>query len=104
MKARYERETELFQALGHPIRLELLDRLAGEPRCACELEPDFALDQSTISRHLIILKRAGLVQAHREGVRVTYTVSDRRIERIRELARSLIADHAQATLLVQKGG
>jgi DNA-binding transcriptional ArsR family regulator len=63
------------------------------------LESDFALDQSTISRHLIILKRAGLVQAHREGARVIYTVSDRRIERIRELARSLIADRAQAALL-----
>jgi DNA-binding transcriptional ArsR family regulator len=99
MKARYEREAELFQALGHPIRLELLDRLAQGPRCACELESDFALDQSTISRHLIILKRVGLVQAHREGARVIYTVSDRRIERIRELARSLIADRAQAALL-----
>ncbi len=103
MKARYEREAELFQVLGHPIRLELLDRLAREPRCACELEPDFTLDQSTISRHLIILKKAGLVQAHREGARVIYTVSDRRIERIRELARSLIADRAQAALLAEGG-
>lgn len=102
---RYRTEAEIFQALAHPVRLQLLDFLAEGPRCACEIEPAFSLDQSTISRHLIALKRAGLVQARREGVRVIYELSDRRTRRIRELVQSLIADQAQeqATVLAQGG-
>ncbi len=101
----YRAEAEVFQALAHPVRLQLLDCLAEGPRCACEIEPEFSLDQSTISRHLIALKRAGLVQARRQGVRVIYELSDRRIRRIRELAQSLIADqvHKQAAVLSQGG-
>lgn len=103
--ARYKAEAEIFQALAHPVRLQLLDFLAEGPRCACEIEPGFSLDQSTISRHLIVLKKAGLVQARREGVRVIYKLSDRRIQRIRELVQSLIADQVrkQATILAQGG-
>lgn len=102
-EARYRAEAEIFQALAHPVRLQLLDFLAEGPRCVCEIEPEFPLDQSTISRHLIALKRAGLVQARREGVRVIYELSDRRIRRIRELVQSLIADqaHKQAEVLAQ---
>ncbi len=104
-EARYRAEAEIFQALAHPVRLQLLDFLVERPRCACEIEPEFPLDQSTISRHLIALKRAGLVQARREGVRVSYALSDRRIRRIRELVQSLIADrvHKQVTILAQGG-
>lgn len=103
--ARYRAEAEIFQALAHPVRLQLLDFLAEGPRCACEIEPEFSLDQSTISRHLIVLRKAGLVQARREGVRVIYKLSDRRIQRIRELVQSLIADQVRehVTMLAQGG-
>ncbi len=103
--AHYHAEAEIFQALAHPVRLRLLDFLAEKPRCVCEIEPEFSLDQSTISRHLIVLKKAGLVQARREGVRVIYKLSDRRIQRIRKLVQGLIADHLrkQATILAQGG-
>lgn len=103
--ARYRAEAEIFQALAHPVRLQLLDFLAEGPRCACEIEPEFSLDQSTISRHLIVLRKAGLVQARREGVRVIYKLSDRRIQRIRELVQSLIADQVrEQTALLTQGG
>lgn len=104
-ETRYKAEAEIFQALAHPVRLQLLDFLAEGPRCACEIEPEFSLDQSTISRHLIALKKAGLVQARREGVRVNYELSDRRIRRIRELVQSLIADQVRehVTILAQGG-
>lgn len=100
---RYRAEAEVFQALAHPVRLQLLDFLAEGPRCVCEIEPEFSLDQSTISRHLIALKKAHLVQARREGVKVIYELNDDRIQRVRELIRDLIADQAreQATLLAQ---
>jgi ArsR family transcriptional regulator len=101
---RYRAEAEIFQALAHPVRLQLLDFLAEGPRCACEIEPAFSLDQSTISRHLIALRRAGLVQARREGVRVLYELGDERVERIRDLVREFLADRAREQMLLSQGG
>ncbi len=98
--AQHETESEVYQALGHPIRLQLLDFLMEGPRCTCEIEPSFAIDQSTISRHLIILKRAGLVKSHREGVRVIYELSDDRVQAIRELIQEMIRDQAREAVRV----
>lgn len=91
MDRRYEREAEFFLALGHPARLRLLELLASKGRCACELAPGFPLDQSTISRHLLTLKRAGILKATKDGVRVIYELADERVLRILELASEVIA-------------
>lgn len=101
--AQYETESEVYQALGHPIRLQLLDFLMEGPRCTCEIEPAFAIDQSTISRHLIVLKKAGLVRAHKEGVRVIYELSDDRVRTIRELVQEMIQDHVREAVRVLRG-
>jgi ArsR family transcriptional regulator len=68
------------QALGHPIRIEILRLLAdcGE-RCSCEIEPLFPLDQSGISRHLAVLRRAGLIVSRQEGVRILHRIASPRV-------------------------
>jgi ArsR family transcriptional regulator len=96
----YETESEIYQALGHPIRLQLLDFLMEGPRCTCEIEPEFDVDQSTISRHLIILKKAGLVRSHREGVRVIYEIEDDRVRAMRKLVQEMIREHAREAMRV----
>lgn len=98
----YEREAEFFQALGHPIRLKLLDFLKEGPRCACEVEPEFPLDQSTISRHLSVLKRAGIVQARKEGVKVIYELKDERVLEIRKILREMLAEKAKEEIELLK--
>ena len=89
-----EREAEMFSALGHPVRLQLVALLADGPMCACELEPRFDLNQSTVSRHLATLKRAGVLSSHKEGVKVIYAVRDERVLAIVEQARA-VADDAR---------
>jgi len=68
-----ERESEMFKAFGEPIRLRLAALLAvhGE-QCVCVLaealdEPDFK-----ISRHLRVMRAAGVVEARREGTWMHY--------------------------------
>ena len=95
---RLEREAEFLQALAHPVRLQILDFLGEEEKCGCEIEPRIKLDQSTISRHLQILKRAGVLLARKDGVRVLYKIDDRRIMNLRRRAGELIAARAQRDL------
>jgi DNA-binding transcriptional ArsR family regulator len=90
----YEREAEFFAALGHPARLRILESVAGHAGggcCACEIEPEMGLDQSTISRHLLTLKRAGILTSRKDGVRVIYELADERVLELLRLASEVIA-------------
>ena len=67
----------MFRALGDPVRLQLLSRVAsheGGEACVCDLSVGFALSQPTISHHLKVLREAGLLQCERRGTWVYYWV------------------------------
>jgi ArsR family transcriptional regulator len=100
----YEREAEFFQALGHPIRLRLLGLLAEGGRCACELQPELEMDQSTIARHLLTLKRAGILRSRKEGVRVIYELADERVLEVLKLTSALIIDSMKERLPALEAG
>jgi ArsR family transcriptional regulator, arsenate/arsenite/antimonite-responsive transcriptional repressor len=57
----------LFKTLSDPTRLRLLNLLADGETCVCELTNTLRVVQPKVSRHLAQLKRAGLVEAQREG-------------------------------------
>lgn len=57
----------LFKTLSDPTRLRLLNLLACGETCVCELTDTLRVVQPKVSRHLARLKRAGLVEARREG-------------------------------------
>jgi len=60
--------SQAMKALGDPIRLRLFALLGQHNElCVCHLVDTLALPQSTISRHLGILRQAGLASTHREG-------------------------------------
>ncbi|MFO7871437.1 MAG: metalloregulator ArsR/SmtB family transcription factor [Kiritimatiellia bacterium] len=61
-----------LKALVHPVRVLIVDALTTRDRCVCELNELVDIDQSGLSRHLGILKRAGIVSDRREGMKVFY--------------------------------
>ncbi|MBE3519923.1 MAG: helix-turn-helix transcriptional regulator [Firmicutes bacterium] len=71
-----EFQVRVFKALAHPTRLELI-RVLGEEgaKCVCELVQRSRFDQSTISKHLSILKAAGIVTSTKEGLNVIYRLN-----------------------------
>lgn len=62
----------VFKALGHPVRLRLVREVTRGERCACELVAVAGLAGSTVSRHLGILREAGILGEERRGVQVFY--------------------------------
>jgi ArsR family transcriptional regulator len=67
----------MFKALGDPVRLQLLSRVAshaGGEACVCDLSVGLDLSQPTISHHLRVLREAGLLQCERRGTWVYYWV------------------------------
>ena len=71
--AKYEVRARIIKALAHPARLLIVDELSknGE-RCVCELTEMIGSDMSTVSRHLAMLKDAGLVEDEKRGQMVFY--------------------------------
>lgn len=65
---------DAFKALGDETRVKIMLLLNTEARSVSEIVDFFNLSQPTISRHLILLKQAGLVAAKRQGQQVIYTI------------------------------
>lgn len=71
-KIRYTARAEVIKALAHPTRLFIVDQLTQGSRCVCELRDMIGADVSTVSKHLLLLKNAGLITSHKVGKNVHY--------------------------------
>lgn len=72
LSERYGARTRILKALAHPTRLYLVDELAKHERCVCELTDGIGDDISTVSKHLALLRDAGVVSSERRGQQVFY--------------------------------
>lgn len=71
-KALMEAKANVLKALGHPTRLWMAEQLADGEKCVCELAENIEADFSTISKHLSVLKQAGVVIDEKRGKQVYY--------------------------------
>ncbi len=67
-----EARSKVMKALAHPTRLFIVDELSRGERCVCDLTEKIGADVSTVSKHLSVLKRAGIVRDDKRGVQVFY--------------------------------
>jgi ArsR family transcriptional regulator len=81
-----ENAATVFKALGNPVRLGILRRLAAEPEtCACDFHEVFRLTQPTVSQHLKVLRDAQLVKTRRQGNKICYSVAPETLALVQEL-------------------
>jgi DNA-binding transcriptional ArsR family regulator len=66
---------DVFRALSDPTRREILELLRSGPRTSGEIADKFSTSWPTISRHLSVLKDAGLILAERNGQQVVYELN-----------------------------
>ena len=75
-KKLYQRRAEILKALAHPSRLLMVDVLHDRGElCVCELEKVVGSDQSTVSKHLSILKQSGIIDQRRDGKNSIYRLT-----------------------------
>lgn len=74
LRRRYALRARVMRALAHPTRLFLVDLLARGERCVCELAALVGADISTVSRHLAVLKDAGILGCDKRGAQVFYAL------------------------------
>lgn len=68
----FEIRAEVIKALAHPSRLMIVDELSYGERCVCDLTDLVGHDISTVSKHLNVLKKSGIVEDDKRGKQVYY--------------------------------
>ncbi len=71
-REKFVARARIVKALGHASRLMMVDELSRGERCVCELRELVGADLSTVSKHLSVLKNAGIVEDDKRGVQVFY--------------------------------
>ena len=72
--AKFELRAGIMKAMAHPTRLFIVDELSRSEKCVQELTDMISADMSTVSRHLTVLKNAGIIEDDKRGVQVFYTL------------------------------
>lgn len=90
-------KAEFFKALGHPLRIRVLELLAESERSVADLLAEVDAEQSHLSQQLGILRRAGFVISRREGASVVYSVADERISDLLAISRQMLIDMLTAS-------
>jgi ArsR family transcriptional regulator len=91
--------SRLFKALGEETRLRIVALLAHGELCVCHLESAIRISQPKVSRHLAILRAAGVVDARRDGSWVYYRLAPQPDAECEHQLRCLVRTFAKRTVL-----
>ena len=95
--------SNIFKALAHPTRIQIIKLLKEGEMCVCNILPNVDSEQSNTSQHLTILKNQGIVESRKEGPKVFYTVKNKEVFDMLDLAGTLILKQLEETkALLQK--
>jgi ArsR family transcriptional regulator len=86
----YKLKAEFFKTLGHPARIRVLELLAARDRSVGELLPEIGIESSNLSQQLGVLRRAGVVDARKDGNTVIYSIASPDIAELLMVARKVL--------------
>ncbi len=100
-RAKYETRAKVLKALAHPARLKLVDVLAEHDEvCVCDLTEAIGMEMSTVSRHLTLLKNAGILESDKRGQMVFYSLRVKCLKSLFGCLESVVRCHVDQQLKV----
>jgi len=86
----YKLKGDFFKTLGHPARIRILELLSEADRSVGELLPEIGIESSNLSQQLGVLRRAGVVEARKDGNTVIYSIASPDIAELLAVARKVL--------------
>lgn len=68
----FEKQAEIAKAIAHPLRIAIIDFLKDGEQCVCDIAEQIGSERSNVSRHLSVMVGAGVLEYHKEGLKVIY--------------------------------
>ena len=90
-------KAEFFKALAHPARIKILESLRTGEKSVNELQTLLALDPSSVSQQLAVLRARNIVEARKVGTSAFYRVRDPLIFELLDVARRIFNNHLMDT-------
>jgi ArsR family transcriptional regulator, virulence genes transcriptional regulator len=90
MKKIFQMQCEICKALGHPIRLAIVDRLHSGEAAASELISALEMSKANLSKHISLLVHGGIVESRKEGRQIYYRLTDPEIHKACAVMRSIL--------------
>lgn len=87
----------MFKALANPTRLQILRLLKEKPLCVNHIIEDLGTEQSNTSQQLNVLKSAGLVESHKDGLNVIYSIKYLEIFGMIDTAENILINRIEET-------
>ena len=101
-QASCELKANVLKALAHPTRLFIVEELSAGPRCVCDLQKMIGADTSTVSKHLSLLKQAGIVSDDKQGLKVFYSLKVPCVMGFLDCVEAVLKSNAKAQLAAVK--
>ena len=89
-------KANILKALAHPTRLWMAEQLESGEKCVCEFVDQIDADFSTISKHLSVLKQAGIVADEKRGKQVYYTLKVPCVLNFMQCVEAVLENNAKA--------
>ena len=86
----FEMQCDICKALGHPVRLAIVDRLKDRETSAADLIAELEISKANLSKHMALLAHGGIVESRREGRQIFYRLSDPEIQQACAIMRSIL--------------
>jgi ArsR family transcriptional regulator len=86
----FQMQCEICKALGHPLRLAIVDRLRDREASAAALLGDLEISKANLSKHMALLTRGGIVDSRKEGRQLYYRLADPEIHQACAIMRSIL--------------
>ena len=87
----------IFKALSHPTRLQIIKLLKEGPLCVCDILPQIESEQSNTSQHLSVLKNQGIVESKKDGSMVIYKIKSPEVYQMIDIAENIILSQIEET-------
>ena len=88
----FDLQAKLCQTLGQPVRLKIINLLKTGPQCVTSIAENIDVPQPTVSRHLTVLRSAGILSRERKGAEVFYGITSPKIVEVCEMMREVLAE------------
>lgn len=90
-----EQISKLLSLIGQPARIQILLMIGAQEACVCHMEAGLRMRQASISQHLMVLRKAGLVTSRRDGRNIFYRITQPEVLEVLQQAARLTGCDAE---------
>ena len=97
MQILFERQANIAKAIGHPLRVAVIDFLRDGEQCVCDIAAKVGTERTNLSKHLSLMVSAGVLVSRKEGLKVMYKLKTPCILRFLECLKECLKEQAKET-------